>query len=295
MKDTDRGLDLTRVGATTAQEKAEFQKFYAKNLGRSHPGLDFWLEPAPDVLKRYRAFATALNPGGLEGAKLFVGFAFLPSYALSGYTEGVRYIVRLWQEQRLTKAQVLEGLAIGFIHIGPRGMETVADALDGYEWITPTEPPRFPDGWAHDPDAFRSGLDFSRTELTRTEAEALRAWYVRTLGEVPRYVTFLLRYRPEALKAFRARYETAIETLPKQVMPYTLLHWSVIRGSGDGIRENVLLARAFGMTKDWTMRAIASALLNAGVETVSLVDRVAGDVFRAWDRTASGAHIKGSG
>ena len=286
----DRGLDLTRVGATSEQEKAAFQRFYAKNLGRSHPGLDFWLEPAPDVLKRYRAFATAMNPGGLEGAKLFLGFAFLPSYALSGYTEGVRYIIRLWQEQRLTKAQVLEGLAIGFIHIGPRGMETVADALEGYEWQRPTEPAKFPDGWAHDPDAFRSGLDFSRAELTPTEAESLRGWYLRTLGEVPRYVTFLLRYRPEALKAFRARYETAIETLPKQVMPYTMLHAMVIRGSADGIRENVLLARAFGMTKEWTMRAISSALLNAGIETVSLVDRVAGDVFRAWTDQAPAAH-----
>jgi len=286
----DRGLDLTRVGATSEQEKAAFQRFYAKNLGRSHPGLDFWLEPAPDVLKRYRAFATAMNPGGLEGAKLFLGFAFLPSYALSGYTEGVRYIIRLWQEQRLTKAQVLEGLAIGFIHIGPRGMETVVDALEGYEWLSPTEPAKFPDGWTHDPDAFRSGLDFSRAELTPTEAESLRAWYLRTLGEVPRYVTFLLRYRPEALKAFRARYETAIETLPKQVMPYTMLHAMVIRGSGDGIRENVLLARAFGMSKEWTMRAISSALLNAGIETVSLVDRVAGDVFRAWTGPPRAAH-----
>ncbi len=211
----DRGLDLTRVGATSDQEKAAFQRFYAKNLGRSHPGLDFWLEPAPDVLKRYRAFATAMNPGGLEGPKLFLGFAFLPSYALSGYTEGVRYIIRLWQEQRLTKAQVLEGLAIGFIHIGPRGMETVVDALEGYEWLSPTEPAKFPDGWTHDPDAFRSGLDFSRAELMPTEAESLRGWYLRTLGEVPRYVTFLLRYRHrDAAKAGDAVHDAARDGHP---------------------------------------------------------------------------------
>src|SRR5437868_14698515 len=114
---TDRGLNLGRVAATTEQEKAEFQKFYAANLGRSHPGLDFWLEPAPEILKRYRAFATAEVPGAIEGA--FTGFAFLPYYALLGYTDGVRYLVRLWQQQRLNREQVLEGLAIGFIQMGP--------------------------------------------------------------------------------------------------------------------------------------------------------------------------------
>lgn len=175
-------------------------------------------------------------------------------------------------------------MAIGFIHMGPRGMETVAEALEDYEWTMPDEPARFPDGWAHDPNAFRSGLDFSTREMAPAEAESLRAWYTRTLGEVPQYVAYLLKYRPEALKAFRARYETAIATLPKQVMPYTMLHWNVIRGFGDGIRENILLARGFGMTKAQTLRAIYSALVSAGVETVSLVDRVAGPVFDEWDR-----------
>lgn len=285
MREPDRGLDLSRVGATTEQEKESFKKFYASNLGRSHPGLDFWLDTSPDVLKRYRAFATAQVAGALEGNRAFPGFAFLEYYALLGYTEGVRYIVRLWQEQRLNRDQVLEGLAIGFLHMGPRGMETVAEALDGYEWMTPPEPPSFPEGWAPDPDAFRSGMDFSTAELSGPELDALRAWYVRWLGEVPRYVGHLAKYRPEALKAFRARYETCVETLPKQVMPYTLLHYNVSRGFGDGIRENVLLARGFGMTKEQALRAVYSASMNAGVETIGLLDRVAGPVFAEWDRS----------
>jgi hypothetical protein len=282
MTEADRGLDLLRVGATTQQEKADFQKFYATNLGRSHLGLDFWLDAGPDVLKRYRAFATADVPGAVEGA--FTGFAFLEYYALLGYTEGVRYLVRLWQQQRLNRDQVLEGLAIGFIHMGPRGMETVAAALEHYEWLKPEAPAGFPEGWAADPGAFRSGMDFSTPDVRPGELEALRSWYERTLGEVPRYVTYLGRYRPRALKAFRARYENCLQLLPKQVMPYTLLHYNVMRGSADGIRENVLLARGFGMTSEVTRRAIYSALLNAGVETVSLVDRVAGDVFEQWER-----------
>jgi hypothetical protein len=281
MTETDRGLDLARVGATTEREKADFQRFYAANLGRAHPGLDFWLDQGPDVLKRYRAFATSEVSGGVEGA--FTGFGFLQHYALLGYAEGVRYLIRLWQQQRLNKDQVLEGLAIGFIHMGPRGMETVAEALDGYEWLTPASPTRFPEGWAPDPHAFHSGMDFSTSEVRPGEIDSLRDWYERSLGEIPRYVGYLAKYRPEALKAFRARYENCLQLLPKQVMPYTLLHYNVIRGSGDGIRENVLLGRAFGMTRQQALRPIYSALLNAGVETVSLVNRVAGDIFADWD------------
>src|SRR5258708_1840255 len=127
MTETDRGLDLGRVGATTDQEKADFQKFYTANLGRAHPGLDFWLDAGPDVLKRYRAFATAEVPGDVQGA--FTGFGFLPHYALLGYTEGVRYLVQLWQLQHLQQAQVLEGLSIGLLQMGPPGMATVAESL----------------------------------------------------------------------------------------------------------------------------------------------------------------------
>jgi hypothetical protein len=282
MMETDRGLDLANLGATTDKEKADFQTFYTAALGRTHPGLDFWLDNGPDVLKRYRAFATAEVPGDIQGA--FTGFGFLQHYALLGYTEGVRYLVRLWQEQRLSKEQVLEGLSIGFLHMGPRGMETVAEALDGYAWLTPDTPARFPDGWSPDSDAFRSGMDFSRREVTEMELEALRSWYERTIGEVPRSVTYLVQYRPEALNAFRSRYENCLQLLPKQVMPYTLLHYNTIRGFGDGIRENVRLARAFGMTRQQALRPIYSALLNAGIETVSLVDRVTRPLFAEWDR-----------
>jgi hypothetical protein len=284
MSETDRGLDLSKTGSITSQEKTEFQQFYASRLGRSHPGLDFWLDRSPDVLKRYRSFATANVPDPLKNTEFkgFPGFAFLEYYGLLGYLPGIQYIVRLWQEQGLSKDQVLEGLSIGFLHLGPRGMATVAEALEGYPWIDQEKPAEFASNWSVDPDAFTSGLDFSTRELTPDELELLLSWYERTLGEVPRYVTYLGKYSPDALKAYRGRYESCIRTLPKQVMPYTLLHYSVIRGSGDGIRENVLLARAFGMTREQALRAVYSALLNAAVETVSLVDRVAGPVFADW-------------
>ena len=278
----NRGLDLGRVESTSDAEKSTFQRFYATMLGRSHPGLDFWLEPAPDVLKMYRAFSNASTPSSLEGDQSFIGFAFLEYYALLGYPEGVRYITYRWQQQGLSREQVLEGLALGFLHAGPRGMDTVAAALDGFEWIVPEAPAAFPPGWSPDPDAFHSGLDFSTEEMNIDEASSLRSWYLSRLGEVPPYVSYLIRHRPAALKAYRARFESCLTHLPKQVMPYSLLHYNVLRGFGDGIRENLLLAKGFGMTRDQALRAIYSALINAGVETISLVDRVGGDVFEDW-------------
>jgi hypothetical protein len=285
MAQTDRGLDLSKTGSITSQEKSEFRHFYASRLGRSHPGLDFWLDRSPDVLKRYRGFATANVPDPFKNTEFkgFPGFVFLEYYGLNGYVPGIQYIVRLWQEQGLSKDQVLEGLSLGFMHLGPRGMATVAEALDGYPWIEHEKPAEFASNWSVDPDAFKSGVDFSTQDLTPEEYGLIRSWYERTISEVPGYVTYLGKYSPGALKAYRGRYENCLRTVPKQVMPYTLLHYNVMRGFGDGIRENVLLARAFGMTREQALRSIYSALLNAGVETVSLVDKVAGPVFADWN------------
>lgn len=267
-------------GVTEAERKA-FSDAYNKTLGRPHVGLNYWLENGPDVLKRYRAFAEA-GTGSPFTDRSVQGFYFLELYSLTGYTEGIRYVVHMWQNQGLTKAQVLEWVAIGFLHAGPRGMESIAEALTDYPWIEPVAPAKFPDNWSPDPDAFASGLDFSSPELTDTEVNGLREWYLRWLGEVPAYVDFMAMVRPELLKAYRNRFEHCLRELPKQVMPATLLHYNVIRGFADGIRENVLLCKGFGMTKDQTLRPINSALLNGGMEAASIVARSCGDVFAAW-------------
>lgn len=283
MSDVDRGLDLARTGETTDAERQAFQEFYNRALGRAHSGLDFWLDNGPDVLKRYRHFANTAAPGSLVTERTMTGFWFLELYSLTGYVEGVRYIVHMWQNLGCTREQVLEGISIGFLHNGPRGMETVAEALKDYEWIEPAAPPNFPAGWGPDPEAFDSGLDFSNPALTTAELRGLEAWYERWLGEVPPQVRALAKYRPEMLKAYRNRFEHCLRTLPKQMMPYTLLHNNVIRGFGDGIREDVLMCRGFGVGKQPTMRAILSALLNGGMEGASIVARSAGDVLEAWD------------
>src|SRR3546814_17648584 len=99
-------------------------------------------------------------------------------------------------------------IAIAFVHAGPRGMQTIAEAMKGLEFPeTPEIPAKFPKGWAPDIQAFRSGLDFSTVDLTTDEKAKLYDWYLRTIGEIPPYVRFMAEHRPQLLKTNRARIE----------------------------------------------------------------------------------------
>jgi hypothetical protein len=276
------GLDLTRLDEITEEEKDAFKARFLEVTGRLHPGQIFWLDDRPDILKRYRNWSDKINAFG--GFKPYNpnGFGFVYLYGITGWVEGVKYIVHVEQVHGLSEAQVLEGIAAAFIWLGPRGMETVHDALDGYEWKESQADPVFPDNWAPDPDGFASGLDFENPDLSDEELESLRDWYMRVEGEVPAYVGFLSQHGRQVLKAYRNRFETALTTLPKQVMPYLMIHIDVMRGSREGIREGVLLARGFGMTKLQTLEAISWGMFYGGVESGSIVAHAAGDILDSW-------------
>jgi hypothetical protein len=278
-----RGMDLNRSGSFTQEEVRASEEFYKQTLGTTLAGLEFWYEHGADHLRRYRRFVDVSTPGRYESSRTVDGFGFLPYYALLGFTTGVRYLLRTRQRLGLTRSQIEEGIAMAFLVCGPAGMDVVAGALDGFEWIVPEQPAAFPDGWAADPDAFNSGLDFTSDEMTPRELRTLEEWYARVLGEVPPYVQFLGRERPNVLKAMRNRWEHCLVELPKQFMPMTMLHYAVITGSAAGVRENVLLAKAFGVTKAMTMNMICSALINGWTSGASLVEDAAGDVFKNWD------------
>jgi hypothetical protein len=282
MTSASRGLDLSNMTELSAEERAEWAGFYNKTLGHSHIGLDFWVENGPETLKRYRLYSDCATPNQYESSRKIVVFGYLPYYALIGYDVGVRYLLYTRQRMGMTREQILEGIAISFLVHGPAGMETIARALEHFEWIEPEQPAEFPDGWAPDAAALSSGLDFSTREMQRGEAELVRTWYEETIGEVPRYVDFLLRNRPELLKAYRNRFEHSVKILPKQILPTTLLHYNVIRGFRDGIREDVLLCRSFGVEKELVLNTIGSASLNGSMEGFNIVDEAAGDVFAQW-------------
>jgi hypothetical protein len=278
-----RGVDLSRTGALTSEELRANADFYNNTLGTTLKWNDFWNDNGPDQLRRYRRFVDVSTPGRYEGsARRVDGFGFLPFYANQGFAFGVQYLLRTRNRLGLTRAQCMEGVAMAFLVCGPLGMDTIARALEGFDWIEPDEPPTYPDGWAADPAAFQSGLDFANPELTASEFEALQGWYQRVLGEVPSYVHFLGRERPPVLKVMRSRWENCFVTLPKQFMPVSMLHYAVTANSKAGIRENVLLAKAFGVSKQTTLNLICSALINGWTHGASLIEEAAGDAFENW-------------
>ncbi|HTX27261.1 MAG TPA: hypothetical protein VME19_09615 [Streptosporangiaceae bacterium] len=279
-----RGLELGDMESVSAGEVSAFANFYNSVLGHRHIGLDLWLDTRPDVLKRYRQYSDTATPRTFEDDHRITGAGFTTFYAVVGYDVGVRYAVHMMQVAGLTRAQVYENLAISFLVAGPRGMETIALALRDYEWIEPERPATFPAGWGYRPEFLSSGLDFSTREASQAETGQMRDWYARTLGEVPPYVELLLDLRPDLLKAYRNRYENVLHELPTEFIPASLLHYDVIRGFGEGMRENVLLLRALGVDRQLVVNIAGSASLNGGMAGFSILARAAGDVLRDWDR-----------
>ena len=279
-----RGLELADMNKVSPDEVEAFGKFYNDVLGHRHVGLDFWLGERPDILKRYRQYSDTATPRTFEEDHRITGAGFVTFYAVVGYDVGVRYAVRMMQVAGMTRSQVYENLGITFLVGGPRGMETIALALADYEWMEPTRQVAYPDGWAHRPDFLRSGADFSTRTASAQDIEKMRDWYLRTIGEIPPYVEFLLDLRPDLLKAFRNRYENLLQELPTEFIPSTMLHYDVIRGFADGIRENVLLLRALGVDKQQVVNIAGSASLNGGMDGFSILHNAAADVFKNWDR-----------
>jgi hypothetical protein len=283
------GLDLTRPEEISEEEKQRFKQTFLSFGGRPHLGLNFWLDNRIDILKRYRIWSGTINQR-TDGDRIMYnpnGYGFVYLYGMTGYAAGVKYIIHMEQQQGFTKEQVHEGIAAAFIWLGPRGMETVAQGLSDYEWIEPKGRPAFPDNWKADPDAFKSGLDFSTPDLSDTELERIKEWYLRVEGEIPPYVGFLTAHGRRLLKAYRQRFENTLKVLPKQIMPYLMLHIDVMRGNRDGIREGVLLARGFGMTKAQTLEAISWGMFYGGVESGSITDEAASDILDGWKERAS--------
>jgi hypothetical protein len=195
----------------------------------------------------------------------------------------VRYVLHSWRARGLNKAQALEMLAIAFVHCGPRGMQTIAEAAEGIEYEdNPKVAAKFPAGWAPDIAAFRSGLDFSTVDLTPAEKASLYDWYLRTIGEIPPYVRFMAEHRPRLMKTHRARIENMLYVLPKQMWPTTMLYYHVMSRLAEGIRENVLLCKAWGVSKADTLDTIGNALVYGQMEAATMIQNEAGDVFDGW-------------
>jgi hypothetical protein len=210
----------------------------------------------------------------------------LPMYILYGWETGIYNEFRHLNFRGLTKAQLMELVMFAQLQAGMRGLQLVYNSVSRLlvDLRDNPEPAPFPKGWAPDPDAFQAGLDLSTRELTGEDRERITRWYERTIGYVPNSVKFSMTYHPEFYKWHRARWEIIFHKLPKQTAPYVMLRQHMLTGNQDALREAVLLGKAWGITREWTMHGLAASALYTGFEGLYNAHAAVNDVFENWDQ-----------
>jgi len=72
--------------------------------------------------------------------------------------------------------------------------------------------------------------------------------------------------------------------LPKQLLPYIGLHFNLSRGVPEGVREAVLLARGWGLTKAQIIHAVAFSVGSvAGLEGAYAIEDPVAEVLETWE------------
>jgi alkylhydroperoxidase/carboxymuconolactone decarboxylase family protein YurZ len=278
-----RGLDFQDLSGITPEEIETFRNSYRTEDGSMQSGFDFLIDHNPAALKTYRYYASYVQPPFRDPrhqASVFGGIAYV---ALLDFDEGVRYCIVPPLRAGFTREQIMEGMSIVFLAGGTRSLVTVNRALKDFDWAQNADGAlEWPEGWTADPAAFASGLDFSTSEVLPGEVDKVVDWYERTIEWVPTWVKYFARYNQPALKGWRYRYEKALVTLPKQVMPMSLLFAGARLEQPETIRENVLLARAFGVPREDVLQAIGVTAVY-GTSKVATAHEAAADIFDSWD------------
>lgn len=266
------GVDFT-TDSFTPDEKARTLAWYREHhdvgdLDLS-PFARFSIEHDPAWFKRLRRHIFAFDaPGDEPPLPLAAGvLAYVHTYFALGMGKGALYETVTMRNLGATRAEVLEALAWGAYHGGPRGINAFAEVGDEYlrAWDEPADARTriaWPEGWAPDVDRFRSGIDLSSDELLPGELDLIRDWYRATYGDVPAHVEFLA---PAALKTYRARYETTVRgALPAPMIPLLALHLYAVTLSPKPLRRAVQLARALGVTRREAMTVLLWAAVYGG-------------------------------
>jgi hypothetical protein len=249
-----------------------------------------WLDSRPDFVKLHRRGARIFGrvDGVLDPVRgPLTGLSLLYDYTLLGWEDGILNQIDSLQSRHVSKAQIMEIVMAAQIWGGMRCLQAVYRAASIFlrQYQDSPTPAAFPAGWTPDTDAFRSGLDLATLELTSSDRDHLFDWYQRTLGEVPRSVQFAARYNPAFLKAYRLKWENAFKgALPKQMMPLLMLRNNVLAGRHDGMREATLLARSWGVGRDWIIHTVTHlGYYFVGLDGLYAVDDALGEILATWD------------
>jgi hypothetical protein len=290
MSITYRGMNVSEPDVTTPDEIEAFFGFTDQPTGRPLESYALWADLRPDVLKRLLNHVHFIHASESFACPL----PYLVVYSVGGWPEGVKYIMGICQPGTFlsgpgyNKDAVIETLAVAFYLAPSWGTVLVADAvragLAAYREPEPGSPSPWPEGWKVAPEELKAGLDHSTPDLTKDDLRALREWYERVTGEVPKSIELYARYRPQLLKAERNRWENIVRTgLPNQMFAYLFIYHEVWRARPAGLREALLLARGLGMSKEHAVDALwyGGAFLG-GLATFSHVAETAEEVLDAW-------------
>lgn len=287
-----RGLDLSNLEVTTPEEidahlincwdpRGPLYDMYASSLMLDYGG--------PAFIKHHTA-ASFETEGQLKlssvARTILRATHTLSAYVKIGWETGIRNEFFVLRTVGMPARQSMEVVLFSQLYAGMRGLghtyHAVGDFLPAYS--EPTVPAEFPPGWDADPEAFKSGLDFSVREMTKADVENLTGWYERNIGYLPDSMRFGLKYHPEFVKANRGKWEVAIRTLPKQFAPHLMIRQSMLMGNVNGLRESVLLGKAWGMTRELVIFGISGAVMYfTGFEGYYTAMRAVDGILENWD------------
>jgi hypothetical protein len=295
------GLNLANLNETTQEEIDAYltTRWYGRGPLYDQYATSLMLDYAPDFMKMHRWLAdqSRLLPprtpdpalvGVVPGPNDTILVATIPqlfSYMMYGWETGIRNEFRVLRRLGLARAEIMEIVLFGRLYTGMRGLghtyHAIGDVLPDYRDGEVT--PAWPTGWAADPAAFKCGLDLSTEDFTSQDRANLTGWYEHTIGYVPRWVRFAMRYDPRVLKAQRALWELAIKRLPKQVAPYLMLRDAQVAADSEAMREAALLAHAWGVTPEWIVNSITyTTMYFGGTRGYGFADAAIGDLLAAW-------------
>jgi hypothetical protein len=283
-------VDVMAPGPFTARERGIFSEWYKAYHGDDNLDsagfVSFWLDNWDnEVLKGFRRWveASVQTPAFMPPV---LSLVMMHAYTVLGWESGAQYeLICALKLCGVKKSHVLESLAFAFIHAGPKGMSQVSRQCNEFlkKWEdNPEVTTPWPRGWAADPQLLKSGIDLRTRGLTPGELEQLKQWYLTHQGEVPSYVPFLARWNPEGLKAFRFRYETAIDTLPPQVVPLMTLNLAAIQGKPGAMRRAAFQARHYGITREQMLPIVQATLAYTGDLGTETTAEALGGIVENW-------------
>jgi hypothetical protein len=277
---------------TFFQERERF--LVARSLSRGHfypfTSMNMMGEHRPDVLLAHynnlRIVRSQILDTGTETSEhvptTVNSLGHLPMYVNYGWETGIFNEFRHLQERGLTRDQIMELVLYGQLQAGIRGLQhaynAVSKLLPGFE-PNPAAPPWMPQGWAPDNAAFHAGLDLTQRSLTGEDRKNLNQWFEKTIGYVPGSVQFAIEFHPEFYKWHRARWEVIFQKLPKQAAPYVMIRINLIAGFEEGLREAVLLGKAWGMKKVWAIEGLMCSAFYTGFDALYAADKTLNDVL----------------